>query len=571
MRTPRVRRLLVLVLLVKVTVGTAVSAQVRPPKVAKPTGTGVIAGKVSKAATGEPLRGARVALHAQGAEEGGYEGSEVVTNESGEFAFSGLAAGAYALFVERTGYVKQQYGERPSRFRLGSSGTPLTLLAGQEMRDLEFKMVAGGVITGRVYDRYGDVAEGAQVNASQFTRGRALPVGRATTNDLGEYRLYGLAPGEYVVSASPRDTSSGAFYGLRSPGGMARVTAQVASEPREVGGQTYYPGVAEAAHASKLEVAPGQEIGGIEITIRAMRVYNVRGRVSLPEKVKAEHVHLILVGKEGFGDMGGRGVVEADGTFVIPNVPSGSYRLMGVAMDPAQGLGGSFSAQMEVTVANSDVEGLHIALGGGAEVSGRLQIEGKTTLPANASVTLVTRGTEGFGGGHGLVKDDGTFLISNVTPGTYMVSTTAAMGDGGYYLKEARLGGQNVRESLQVSGAISGLELVLASDGGTLSGRVLTEENLPATGAIVVLVAGDGKGAAWVLDGKWGQADQHGRFIIKAIRPGEYKLVATEDTGAYELRGDGELPKEVLEQATSVRIDASGQHTVEVRTIRLKK
>lgn len=292
------------------------------------------------------------------------------------------------------------------------------------------------------------------------------------------------------------------------------------------------------------------------------------------DRIKPESVNLMLMSKESFGDYGGRASVATDGTFEIEDVPSGGYLLMAMVMDPEQGFTGSFSARLEVTVASSNVEGLQINLGGGSEVSGKIRVEGKSEVPKSTRIMLLSRSGEEFGGGHAQVNEDGTFTMKNVAPGTYMVTTSGHWDPAaGYYLKEVRLGMQDVRESLQVSGAMSGIEVILATDGGTLSGRVLTGENLPATGAMVLLVAGEGKGLALQLDAKFGQTDQNGNFLITAIRPGDYKIVAVDreeaESMATSLQGK-DLPKSVLEQAKTIRIVASGQHTIETQVARLK-
>lgn len=242
------------------------------PRVA---GTGVIAGKVLKVESGEPLRGARVSLAPQRRMFDMDEDSrELITDHTGEFSFGGLSPGLYSLSVERTGYVTQSYGERAGR--AGQGGTPINLLSGQKMNDLLFRMVPGGVITGRVYDQYGDPMAKARVDASQsFGASRVLPVQNGETNDLGEYRLYGLAPGEYVVSATPREQA-----GRFGPPRKAAETAEPASnDPREVGGRTYYPGAQNQPMLRKLKLRPA---GSWEAsTLRSVRYASIRSAVGL--------------------------------------------------------------------------------------------------------------------------------------------------------------------------------------------------------------------------------------------------------------------------------------------------
>jgi hypothetical protein len=446
------------------------------------------------------------------------------------------------------------------------------------MTELQFRMVAGGVITGRVYDRYGDPVEGAAVSAQKPGAGGMMSsfMGtghEAVTNDLGEYRIYGLAAGEYVVVATPGE-GGGGFVGMarRMMGGSNR-SRETADGQREATGKTFFPSVTEASRATKLRVAAGQETSGIDIAIQTVRVYSVRGRVSIPAGLKGDNVRLMLIRTDGGTDMGGGSTAKADGSFEIEGVPSGTYRIMAIGMDPEKGAGRMYSANQEVVVSSGDVEEVNISLGGGATVTGRLRIEGQQEIPKYTSVMLQDKDASFFGGGNAQVKEDGTFEIKGVNAGTYQVTAHAGMENNKYYLKEARLGGQDVRDALGVSsGGVSGLEILLGADGGTVSGRVLTEESLPLPGATVLLVPTED--ARMRADAKYEQADQLGRFAVSAVRPGDYRLVALEELDPAEMSGlrrTEDFWKEYKDKGVTVRVSASGQHAVDVTVTKTKK
>lgn len=142
-----------------------------------------VQGVAIRMGTTDPIPGARVML----AKVGGRLGDTRVAtaDERGRFVFGAVGAGIYRLMAQHEAFV------RPD-------GRTMTIGAGQSIRDLIVTMTPTGVITGRVVDAYGDPASDvyvrATLNDSTF---------EATTNDLGEYRLYGLPPGAYVVSAAP--------------------------------------------------------------------------------------------------------------------------------------------------------------------------------------------------------------------------------------------------------------------------------------------------------------------------------------------------------------------------------
>jgi len=568
-----------ILLLVALVSAHSALAQAPAAPAVKPTGTGVIEGTVLKAATGEPLRGARVELMLNSREammEGA--GHEDVTDETGKFSFTELAAGTYSLSVSRAGYVTQNYGERGGGLRMfGMGGTPLNLTAGQKMTELQFRMVAGGVITGRVYDRYGDPVEGAAVSAQKpgaFTSNFMGDEGGATTNDLGEYRVYGLAPGEYVVVATPGEGGGGFLRMARRMMGSGNRGQTTSDGQKEAAGKTYFPGVTEGSRATRLQVKAGEEISGIDIPIQTVRVYAVRGRVNIPAGLKGDNVRLMMIRTDGGIDMGRGTTAKADGSFEIEGVAPGKYRVMAMGMDPEKGAAGMATANQEVIVSGSDVEGVNITLGGGGLVTGMLRIEGTREIPKYTTVMLMDKDGVGFsGGGSAQVKEDGIFEMKGVSGGTYTVTAHAGMQNDKYYLKEVRLGSQDVRESLNVSsGGVAGLEILIGADGGTVSGRALTEESLPSPGAMVMLLPSDEKRIR--IDAKHGQADQHGRFVVPGVRPGDYRLVALEELDPSEFMGlqrDEEFAAKFKDKGVTVRVSASGQHALDVTVTKPKK
>src|SRR5712671_4368686 len=125
------------------------------------------------------------------------------TDADGKFVFDNLRAGSYRLDAARSGYVSTKYGQK------GANGRemPVVLAAGQKLKDIQIAMMPAGAISGRIVDRNGEPISRVGVQAWRYRyseRGRTLAlVQSVTTNDLGEYRLFWLAPGSYVVSATP--------------------------------------------------------------------------------------------------------------------------------------------------------------------------------------------------------------------------------------------------------------------------------------------------------------------------------------------------------------------------------
>jgi hypothetical protein len=206
---------------------------------------GVITGIVRAANTGAPLRGVDIRLRGADfstAVENGTRGA--FTDANGRYEFSGLPEGQYTLIASKVRYLTMTYGQT----RADERGTSVKVASGQRVQNVDFALPADAVIVVRVSDRFGDPAVGYDVNLHQARAGAGQqPLGQpplssfgSTTDDHGEIRLSGLAPGEYFVSASP-----GPFAG---------------PPPREHEVLTFYPGTDTNAAAQPVTVGIGDEV-----------------------------------------------------------------------------------------------------------------------------------------------------------------------------------------------------------------------------------------------------------------------------------------------------------------------
>ena len=158
-----------------------------------------IEGRVVRAGTGEPLKKAWVVLQKAEARE---MPRAATTDADGKFVLTDIEPGRYRLVTRRNGYVTREHGQRaPDR-----PGVTLTLAPGQRLDDILFELIPAAVIAGRVYDEDGEPAAGVMVEVMRYLyareRRQLVAVERASTNDRGEYRIFGLEPGTYYVSAT---------------------------------------------------------------------------------------------------------------------------------------------------------------------------------------------------------------------------------------------------------------------------------------------------------------------------------------------------------------------------------
>jgi hypothetical protein len=160
--------------------------------------SGVLEGVVVRIGSNEPLAKASVELR-------GAQGAILTTESDGKFVFSNLRPGGYRLIVRRDGFWTAEYGQR----WVDGPGQSITLAANQKFSNAQVVMTPGGVIAGRIASRAGQPMAGARVRAMKPTireNQRALRViQEVIANDLGEYRLAGLIPGRYYISAAVVD------------------------------------------------------------------------------------------------------------------------------------------------------------------------------------------------------------------------------------------------------------------------------------------------------------------------------------------------------------------------------
>jgi 5-hydroxyisourate hydrolase-like protein (transthyretin family) len=516
-----------------------------------------IAGTVLSANTGEPLKKAHVVLHPQS--DGSNEHPLTATTDaSGHFSIEKIPAGRYDLTVDHANYLDTQYGQdQPDK-----PGATLSLAPGQKMTDLLFRLHRAAVITGRVLDEDGDPVLDVSVTAVAHTtvRGKFKFQQRESekTNDLGEYRIYGLEPGRYLLLAGPPRV-----FPWRDPG------EQAAYLP------TYYPGTTEIARASTIEVKSGDEITGIDLVFvpkLPTRTYKIRGHVvnSLSENQDAHFIVLLAPrGKRDLNfisnDKQGRVDWKTE-DFEIKDVVPGEYIVAAMSF----GTGNNHTAVQSVDVVTSDVEGVLLVLTQGIDIPVRVTLEGKAAASANVTVGLnpsTDDATARFMAvRRSVARPDGSFVLKEVGDGSYWLHAYSNCQE--CYLKSASGSGVDLLErGVQVSSGEgpSPIVLVYSSNSGTLTGAVTNKDDVPAPGALVVLVP-DSSSHQKPQQYKTSTTDQYGHFEIRGVPPGHYRAFAWEKA-EEEFYGDPDFLRRFESMAESFDIGGNEQKSVQLKMI----
>jgi protocatechuate 3,4-dioxygenase beta subunit len=545
-----------------------------------------IQGTVVAAGGGEALRGARLVLAPVGdgqspsplrRDSGPHaQASFASTDGDGHFVISGVPPGRYNFQASKTGYVAQGY--RPD----GNEGsqTLLDLVAGQKLEKVQFKLRRAAVILGRITDENGEPAVGVQVEAlvskpglegfgAPSLRGQWFPMKVVATNDLGEYRIYGLPPGNYYVAAI--DSGLGdvaatmaavtlasrglAVYGGGVIGSRGLVTV---STPHPA---LYYPGVTQRSQAQKIRLAAGQEMR-IDIALVTQKTVTVSGRVLGPNGTPAPQTTVMIRPQnlEGaFSSMRSMGTTDAQGYFEIKEVMPGSY----VAWANGSFEGKDLSTEQPLEVAAEDVTGLRLQLGSGHEISGRIIVPAGSKLDLSETVVLLSPGQGLHNTGFAEIREDHTFTTADVPPGTYSVMVNNL--PDGWYISSADFGGENVLErGLKLSEATAGrsLDVTLKSGTGKLEGTVL-KGNDPIAGAMVRLVPERPSEYRPGLE-RTAATDQRGHFVIADVVPGSYRALAASHE---ENEGDdeGDEPAVADSSTTTVAVAEGESKTVQLK------
>jgi len=503
--------------------GPGGAGQRTPPRAMRPgdtppRGTAVLRGFVVAADTGAPIRRAQVRVAAPDAQDTRI----AITDEQGRFEVKELVGGHYSVTASKGGFVTLQYGQR----RPSERGTPVDLPAGQTIEKVAIALPRGSVIAGRIVDEFGEPLTGAQVSVLRYayvngTR-QLSPAGLSDrTDDQGSFRVFGLPPGDYYVTATLRDD--------RGPRRF-----QDDDAPASGYAPTYYPGTTSAGDAQRVTVNLGEEVNGIAFGLTLVPLARVSGRVIGPAGIAPVGPILAMPDDalRGGGGSVRTGQIRADGTFEISGLAPGRYVLQaGRGRRPTNDLVGRAS----VVVAGADVDNVTVPLTTPAVATGR--IESDTTSPpafraAQVRVSAVSADPtpSAFGGGGaGPVADDYTFEVRGMSGPSYLRVNAPA----GWSLDRILLDGRDVTDvpiPFDPGTQVSGLRVLLTQAAATVSGSVRDDRGAAVLDTTVVVFPDDD--ALWRPQSRFirtARPDTSGRYEIGGLPPSPgYRIIAVQ-------------------------------------------
>ncbi|MDX2086246.1 MAG: carboxypeptidase regulatory-like domain-containing protein [Kofleriaceae bacterium] len=536
-------------------------------------GPAKLAGRVTRKADGSPVAGATVAIAAGDPVPKFLMAKEsptlvTTTDANGAWKVERVTPGAYRIAATAKGLLP---GQLPK----------LVVAAGEDRRDLDLALVAGGaLVSGTVTDVGGGPIADARVTAvrSGIRELQAPADFVAVTGPDGRYELT-LPPGELRLTASHDDYADGS-QGIELgkepmtvdfslvPGATIRgqVVARDSGKPvsggliraegngRGLGGGDGFASVDEQGafvlrglSSGELELsALGPGYASETPTIVTIGI----GEQLDDVKVLVDHAYSISgrVVRKGKPDDGLTGIVlgafsiasQAFGFSIDPSDSDGAYKIVGLKKGSynmfAFGEGSVPDVGTPVEIVDRDLDNVIVELDAGVTISGRVE-----PAAQDVSMSLEPTGPIGFANMfeaakaivvHADTDATGAFVLHNVPAGSFTLHANSEDGRKGSQLL--------VVAQIDQSGVVVKLE-----QRASVSGRVVDTSGKPAAGVRVVAQATKkDDGPTFSFNGRRDGVTTRndGSFTIVGLEAGEY-TVSAQDGDAFRDRGTADKDK----------------------------
>jgi protocatechuate 3,4-dioxygenase beta subunit len=494
----------------------AVMFSVAQSQTAQKQSTGVITGRVTYGEKAAPDVG--VALFASQRTMERNSIMRVMTDYDGRYRMSNVPAGRFNVMVIAPAYVG------PNQGMFGEPGKTVDLAEGEMVEKIDFTLIKGGVITGRVTTSDGAPVIGERVQLTPVgNQGEGRLRGLSDfnqfmfeTDDRGVYRLYGLAPGRYTISVGESAEGGSVRFGFGGRGYYAR---------------TFHPGVTEEAKATVIEVTEGSEATNIDITLASKsNSFSATGRIidENGKPVVGARVGNGALTKDGdrMGGFGWGTVSDANGGFRLDGLTPGRY----AAFVWNEGSSESYSEPVTFEVIDKNISGLELKLRRGASLSGVVVIEGTTeraSLAKLSQLTLVATVERARLAAPNYpttkIAPDGSFRMTGLQAGKTRLFLSNYPPIPGFTLARVERDGVAQREIEITAGAqVAGIRVVIEYGTGSVRG-IVRVENGPLPEGAQMYISARRRGETGQPN-RGTQVDSRGRFLLEGLTTGEFEL-----------------------------------------------
>lgn len=432
--------------------------------------------------------------------------NKAVTDESGNYRITNVPPGSYEVAVSMLGYVAVS-GSRGLR-------KPVIIGKGETVENVDFAVVRGGVITGKITDADGRPVVEMEVEIDPVRMGDGYIRPGVRTDDRGVYRAFGLLPGQYKVSAG-NDERTGSLEPWR------RVEYKL----------TYHPAVTDPQQATVIEVGEGAEVSDIDITLGRSAVrYSASGRIvngETGQPVAGANYGVYILRKDYEGSHSGGLTTNNQGEFKLHNLIPGTYA---INVEPPPNSDWRVDP-VPFKIVDQDVTGLVFKTSKGATVSGVIgldEAEGKP-LPKMARYQIHAHVSSPTGRGSNSlasINPDGSFRLSGLQAG--MVSFWLVNSDRLQVVEVERQGVVSPRGiEIKELENVTGVRVLVNYANGSIHGTIKF-----ATGALppdkrfhltLMRVSSDQYSRSVHNNPT---IDARGQFIVEGLLPGTYEVKA---------------------------------------------
>jgi protocatechuate 3,4-dioxygenase beta subunit len=512
-------------------------------------GKAILRGHVVAAETGQPLRKAQVRVTAPELRENRM----ATTDADGKYEFKELPAGRYNVMASKGSYVALSYGQQ----RPFEPGKPLEILEAQTVEKVDFALPRGGVITGRILDEFGEPLPDAQVMAQRYQniggRRRLMVAGRpGMTNDIGEFRLFAIPPGQYYLSATVR--------------GMNMTIGD--TDDRSGYAPTYFPGTATIAEAQRVTVGLGQIVSDMNMALMTTRTARITGTaVDSQGRPMMGMVMAAPLGDSMMMMFGPPGQIKPDGSFAIRGLAPGGYRLQTMG-----GTGDTESASVEVSISGDDVNGIRLVGSKPSTASGRIIVDAAAAQALKPAMLRVMAQPVAFDGPMmgppappAAVNDDLTFELKT-RPGKMRISLAGQAT--GWSIRAVKYHGLDMTDSgieFKANEDITDIDVELTNRVTDLSGLVTNGRGAAVKDYSVIVFPQDRD--KWTPGSRYlrsARPDQDGRFKFSGLPPGDYYALALDYVDSSDWT-EPEYLERVRSKATSLSISEGETKSVDLK------
>jgi hypothetical protein len=371
------------------------------------------------------------------------------------------------------------------------------------------ELIPGAAVSGHIVDEDGDPLPtcGVQIHPAKHPEQGVQINGSTPSDENGAYRVFGIAPGKYILTA---ECGQQVFQPRPFSAGPAPPPAT--AYPRQ-----YYPLTTEMKSADIVALTAGNEKSGIDFVMRPTAVTQIHGAFA-PGGAGWHGIGQILLDRTDRSGVSQGSPISDKGTFEFQRVFPGTYNLVAVS-NYSGGDENRIGAWQRVEVSDQPVE-LSLELRHAIDLSGKVEIEssGNTTLitPGQIQVMLTTPELINVQNSQTQVNDDGTFTLKGVMPGLWHVQAYGPM----MFLKSAWLGSTDVTSAAMdlSGGATAPLRIVVSTNTATIRGSA-------APGQQIYAQRPEEQG------NRVTQADQNGQYKFEGLAPGKYRLMQMDSGG----------------------------------------